>query len=165
MCDNHGVGLVTLEAGSWRFLLPSWTTRSPVQGIFAFFDVKRICASSCLQRQLVCSSSSGMRGGCCRVVAAAGWEESRAGGKSGSSKARPLRARLYLPLLPTLRMEIRIKDPNQNQRSRSFENETQGKESWSQVRPLIIVPLLLMLQLLLPWYLHHWWKDINFLST
>ena len=79
--------MVTLEAGSWRSLLPSWTTRSPGHGIAALSDVKRICASSCLQRQLVCSGS--------REVAAAGlWQqpvERRVGqeGKVGAAKRVP----------------------------------------------------------------------------
>ena len=68
-----------------------------------------------------------------REVAAAGlWqqpvEESRAGGKSGSSKARPLRARLYLPLLPTLRIEIRIRIEDQDQ------NKDQDQRSGSKFR-------------------------------
>ena len=84
--------LFTLEAASWRFSSRSWTTRSPGQGIAALSDVKvGICASSCLQRQLVCSSgSSGMR----EVAAAGLWQqpvERRVGqeGKVGPAKRVP----------------------------------------------------------------------------
>ena len=83
--------MVTLEAGSWRSSSRSWTTRSPGQGgIAALSDVKLcICASSCLQRQLVCSSIGS------REVAAAGlWQqpvERRVGqeGKVGAAKRVP----------------------------------------------------------------------------
>ena len=89
---SYGAGLFTLEAASWRFSSRSWTTRSPGQGIAALSDVKvGICAPSCLQRQLVCSSgSSGMR----EVAAAGLWQqpvERRVGqeGKVGPAKRVP----------------------------------------------------------------------------
>ena len=130
--------------GSWRSLLPSWTTRSPGHGIAALSDVKRICASSCLQRQLVCSGS--------REVAAAGlWQqpvERRVGqeGKVGAAKRVPY-ARVSTchysqhsgSRSGSGLSKIRIKV--QDQRSEPFKDQAQRKRNSSEACLLVIEPL------------------------
>ena len=117
------IGLVTLAAVLQRSLSWNWRTRSPGQGIAAFSNVKRICAS----RVSSVSWFSTAAVAYWQETAAASVqqpveEESRPGGKSGKaqwatlcSKARPLRARLSLPLLPTLGIEIRIRIKGRDQ--------------------------------------------------
>ena len=142
-------GLFTLEAASWRFSSRSWTTRSPGKGIAALSDVKvSICASSCLQRQLVCSSgSSGMR----EVAAAGLWQqpvERRVGqeGKVGPAKRVPY-ARVSTchysqhsgSRSGSGLSKIRIKV--QDQRSEPFKDQAQRKRNSSEACLLVIEPL------------------------